>query len=369
MISLLVNGKQIYFGERAGALDFFASVEHPCPSDCNPAEYYLTEVSSHTDDKFIGKCIETFQHSPYNQSMIEMIHDMNHTPTLKNNKHGEVIKLDYESSFFRQMKWLFWRAFKASARNPVQTTDLLTKLIIVGIIYGILYFQIEKTQEGVQNMNALIMNLINTSVRGCSLVIILTLPVDCSQVYRDYRRRLYSVHAYYITKFITDLPYFIVITIIFLSIVYFMSNMRNYFLICGVMILITLTGTALASVVAAVSNSVESGLLYILPTQNMFSHVSGFYINSASIPSFIAWFQYLSMYYYGYSVMLILEWRGVFDIPCNPTGRCFENGHDVINFYGVKYHQYGLDVTMLVVLLFGFHLLAFGIILFKTKRR
>ncbi|CAF1516887.1 unnamed protein product, partial [Didymodactylos carnosus] len=36
MISLLVNGKQIYFGERAGALDFFASVEHPCPSDCNP---------------------------------------------------------------------------------------------------------------------------------------------------------------------------------------------------------------------------------------------------------------------------------------------------------------------------------------------
>ncbi|CAF1266313.1 unnamed protein product [Didymodactylos carnosus] len=82
MVCLLVNGKQVYFGDRTGAMEFFAScLQCPCPFNYNPAEYYLTQLSTSTNNnEFIEKCIEAFQHSPYNQTMIEMIHAVGGAP-------------------------------------------------------------------------------------------------------------------------------------------------------------------------------------------------------------------------------------------------------------------------------------------------
>ncbi|CAF1476069.1 unnamed protein product, partial [Didymodactylos carnosus] len=359
-ICLLVGGKQAYFGVRDSAIDMFSSLGRQCPNNYNPAEYYLTQLASATssngnskqdNSEFIVKCVETFQQSTYNQLLMETITDIKQISYNELSfavKYNEFIssesqkesELDYESNFFRQMKWLLWRAFKSGARDPVRTTNLLSKLVIVAIIYGLLYFQITKTQEGVQNMNALSLNIINSAIRACTLVVVLTIPLDCRQVFRDYRRRLYSVHAYYICKVITDLPYFIIMSWVFVTIVYFMTHMRNYFLLSAVIIILTISGTAFASVVAALSSTVETALLYVLPSQQVFLHVSGFFINNASIPSYVLWLQFISIYYYGYSLVLILQWANVSHIKCDSSGPCFRNGTQILRYNDIPPHHF-----------------------------
>ncbi len=43
----------------------------------------------------------------------------------------------------------------------------------------------------------------------------------------------------------------------------------------------------------------------------------GFFLNSDNIPSWLAWFKYLSWIYYSNEFLAINQWDGVEDIECN----------------------------------------------------
>ncbi|CAF4594642.1 unnamed protein product, partial [Didymodactylos carnosus] len=195
-ICLLVGGKQAYFGVRDSAIDMFSSLGRQCPNNYNPAEYFLTQLASATssngdgkkdNSEFVDKCIRAFQQSTYNQLLMETITDIKQISYNELSfamKYNEFIlsesqkesELDYESNFFRQMKWLLWRAFKSGARDPVRTTSLLLKSLIPAMIVGIIYFQSTKTPQTVQNSNAIVQITLGTACVTNSLVVLATFP-------------------------------------------------------------------------------------------------------------------------------------------------------------------------------------------------
>ncbi|CAF1134292.1 unnamed protein product, partial [Didymodactylos carnosus] len=226
-ICLLVGGKQAYFGVRDSAIDMFSSLGRQCPNDYNPAEYYLTQLASATssngdgkkdNSEFVDKCIRAFQQSTYNQLLMGTITDIKQIPYNELSfamKYNEFIssesqkESELDSNFFRQMKWLLWRAFKSGARDPVRTTSLLLRSLIPAMIVGIIYFQSAKTPQTVQNSNAIVHITLGTNCITNSFVVLATFPAAMKIFLRERKRRLYNTGAYYLTKLIADLPFFI----------------------------------------------------------------------------------------------------------------------------------------------------------------
>ncbi|CAF1384549.1 unnamed protein product, partial [Didymodactylos carnosus] len=375
MISLLVNGKQAYFGDRTDTMEFFASsLQRPCPPNYNPAEYYLTQLSSNTNNGFVGKCIETFQHSSYNKSMIETIHHINKISTQKSATDEEPVELDFESGFPRQMKWLLWRAFKAGSRNPVQTTDLLLKLLFPALTISIIYFQSATmdTPQTVQNSNAIVQVVLMSICTSNSFVVLATLPNVMHVFIRERKRYLYNTPAFYISKLIADFPFFMTMPILFITIVYwsvgFAATFKLYFLFCFVGVLATLASVAFNHIFAAIMPSVDSAVSIALPFIETAMLFTGFMINNRSVPVYFKWFQYSTWYYYSYSAILLGIWKPVHNMTfCHSTDYCFQTGGQVLDFYAIP-DKLGFDVTMLVVLIAAYHVATYILILIRLKR-
>ncbi|CAF1541102.1 unnamed protein product [Didymodactylos carnosus] len=369
----------------------FSSLGRQCPNDYNPAEYYLTQLASATssngdgkkdNSEFVDKCIRAFQQSTYNQLLMGTITDIKQIPYNELSfamKYNEFIssesqkESELDSNFFRQMKWLLWRAFKSGARDPVRTTSLLLRSLIPAMIVGIIYFQSAKTPQTVQNSNAIVHITLGTNCITNSFVVLATFPAAMKIFLRERKRRLYNTGAYYLTKLIADLPFFILMPLLYSIIIYWLvgyrTDWRFFLLFCSTTVLATLASVAFHHIIAALAQTIDDAVSFALPFIETAVLFTGFMINNASIPIYFKWFQYATWFYYAFSVILIGLWAPIANIPsCKFEEYCFQSGKEVLQHYAIPVKMFWFDLTMLFVLIIAYHLIAFGIVLIRAKR-
>ncbi|CAF0783389.1 unnamed protein product [Adineta steineri] len=380
-LCLLSHGHLVYFGSRLDAPDFFQSMDRQCPPNCNPSEFYIEQLSSRSDDTKDEDestqlplewkhAVETFQQSQYNQKLQKSIEDEIILSKMRSDKFETDIC--YQSNFFRQLKWLLWRSFRASSRNPVHSTSLLIKSVLPALILGVLYFQLKQTPEIVQNLNAISFVILTSVCYTNAFVILATFPGEFQVFKREHRRRLYGTSAYYIARFFTELPFFIIMPWIFTTIVYvcvgISKSFLTYILYCLFAILATNASVAFSGIVAALANSVDSAVSIALPLLEIFMLFGGFFLNNASVPVYFTWLQYSTWYYYAYSLILIFLWRDIKHIPCDTQGFCLSNGNKVLEFYQIDKHLIAFYLGMLLLLIIVYHSITFIIIWIRAKR-
>lgn len=88
-----------------------------------------------------------------------------------------------------------------------------------------------------------------------------------------------------------------------------------------------------------------------------------------SIPLWLDWMKYLSLWYYGFEALSINQWRDVEYINCEIPGiECLENGQDVLKNLNFDETRLLFDVVMLGVLAIGFRFIGFMGLLYRGKR-
>ncbi len=99
----------------------------------------------------------------------------------------------------------------------------------------------------------------------------------------------------------------------------------------------------------------------------------GFYQNAGSIPIWLDWMKYLSLWFYGFEALSINQWQNVESIKCEDELEglvdCLETGDDVLDFLNFDASNLPLDILMLAVLAIGFRLVGFLGLLWRGKRR
>jgi len=119
---------------------------------------------------------------------------------------------------------------------------------------------------------------------------------------------MYGVLPYFLSRNIVEIPFLVLLPSVYILLVYWMFGFANtalqFFTMYLILFLISFTGTSLGLLIGSVFND-EKGVnlatpILVLPLVVL----SGFYKNSANIPKWFSWIQYISPIKYGFIGML-----------------------------------------------------------------
>ena len=194
---LMADGRVAYMGDLQGALNYFDKLGLKCPSNYNPADFYVHELAVIPGKevkckKKINRICDMFEKGK------PRIDDAHRQTTFVNN---QVHVSPYKVSCLMQYQALAWRSYLITIREPLLTyvrvgqafvrnnfNILLLLLLlkyyisfsilfilfskIVALILGLFFLRQKYDQRGLMNINgALFLFLVNLSVQNAFAVI------------------------------------------------------------------------------------------------------------------------------------------------------------------------------------------------------
>ncbi|KAK0042820.1 protein white, partial [Biomphalaria pfeifferi] len=138
--------------------------------------------------------------------------------------------------------------------------------------------------------------------------------------------------------------------------------------------------------VSTICGSVTISLAVAPPLLIPFMLFGGFFVNTANIPIYFVWLEYLSWFKFSNEILMVNQWRNIDDIPCpnvsvhlaepNQTQtfqtaypQClYRSGKDVLEYTTFSEDNLFLDICMLVVLQVGLRLIAFVAVYARARR-
>jgi energy-coupling factor transporter ATP-binding protein EcfA2 len=379
-ICLIVEGgRQAFYGNKEQALDFFYN---QCKLQSSSLDGFIEQLAappdiSQTEDiNYQQIAANEYNKSDQLKSLQLNIKDYLQS-TNQNNINNRLEKIS-RTSFYRQLKWLLWRLLAGGKRNPKRTTQLVIRLFIMALVLGLTFFHLRSNPEDyIEKVNSLLLVSFMALLESNMNLMLVEIPTERALVIWEYRRQLYSVPAYYLSRLIVDTGYNIITATGYMGIILLLAGLPHWFRLICVMILILITACSFAVFIASISSTTRTALLTLQPTQNIFANLSGFFINLNTIPLIIQWIKYLSYFYYGYRLLLLVQWYNVdLNVSCKYFGYnktlsnpniCPASGNGVLKCFNDSYKNYSLDIMALIIMCFAYHIASFIIILFRTK--
>ena len=366
-LCLLVHGgRQAFFGSREKASVFFQS-------ECNLAgaslDNYIEQLAPVSDSmentlnqEF--RAADRFLKSEHAYKLENSILSLYQEPL---NKLIPTETEEWRSGFSRQMKWVLWRSWIIFQRNPKLTTYLAIRLVLIGMLYGVLLFQIKPTvKDYAHNINALTLYMSLILIESNVSALMFAIVSERGSIVRDYKRRMYFPSVYYIIRYGIDAALSILSSIIYTSIITLFVGLHRPFLVILVSTLNMLAAISTAPLIAALVDTPRTALVLYFPIYLSFAQFSGYFINLNSLPSYIRWFKYLCFYYYYYCLMLMSQWYGVSCVyfsssisstdDYNPV--CKYTGLHILEYYGADPKHFTRDICALIAIIVISYILA-----------
>jgi len=385
-VLVMAEGRVAFMGSTKEALIFYESVGYTCPLNFNPADFYIKTMAVVPGKEAdclqrIESVCDGFYNSKYTQDILTEV-----AAARTNPKETGVIFEEansstsrYESSWYVQFCAVFARCWKTTIREPMVIRVKLAQTLMLGVILGLIYLQLDLDQQGVMNINGVlflfITNMTFTNVFG----VLNSFPVEVPIFLREYGIGLYRVDIYFFCKSLAELPGILLIPIIFASICYWMvglyASLETFLIFVGILLLTANTAVSFGYIVSAAANSVTTALAVAPPLMIPLLMFGGFFLNSDSIPVYFIWMEYLSWFKYSNELLALNQWQNIDAIACPPlmpnetcNERClFPNGQSVIRYLNFDEDNRNTDYVALAALMVGYRLIAFILLFMKAR--
>ncbi|XP_050539805.1 ATP-binding cassette subfamily G member 4-like [Daktulosphaira vitifoliae] len=284
------SGQCIYYGHSSKLIDYLSSVGLQCPLHHNPADYIL-EISSG-------------EYGNFNDTLIQKINNGKSINWCKNIHHQTVDSLEENinkdrnhqknnSKFCNDLQVLLHRTMIISSRNSEFINIRVFAPFILSFLFGLVYFKIGNnasyTRDNVQLLYFCSTYIIFLSAYSMSI----KFPLEFLLMRIEYFNQWYSVHSYFISLTLMDLPIQLLSTGLFCTVLYVMSGQPFEFfrfsMFLLMFILIGLISQATGMLVAImfknfVVNSIVISLI-VLPV----SVFSGILLRIRDTPKIFSW--------------------------------------------------------------------------------
>jgi len=369
---VLAEGRTAYFGQATAVIDHFSRIGYQCPKMYNPADYmlqitsidYSTEQTENEARTTLQKIHANIGACPSPDSKMEM-------PLGPLTQTG--------ASYGEQFVLLHRRIWRDAVRNKFATIlkiiqSLVTTLIMVG-----LYSNIDASgviNVTVMNITALLFFVVITGLFGPLFGTIQAFSPEVNIVLRERMNNLYAMGPYYVAKLLVAIPFELIPLMIGNTVAFWALQLNHsasrylVFLLftCGMTLASVGIGFCLASVFAG---NIQASSAAVGPIAIIFLLLGGFYINTATIPVWIAWLSKINYVNWAYRGLAINQFHdytvtagGVSKAGDDILADMFNNGKAVQDWEGEMWNQF----TFICITIGVFNLLGYFALLAKGPK-
>eukprot|EP00118_Oscarella_pearsei_P017736 m.178411 g.178411 ORF g.178411 m.178411 type:complete len:412 (+) comp39173_c0_seq32:997-2232(+) len=360
-LTLLAEGQSVYHGVAGEALGFFEENGFTCEEHDNPADFFLDVIQEMTvkeKDKNENKGqLPQDQILPLVEKYNTSSHWIKTEKQLKpliaqhlggTDHHVKSIAVHYPTSYFQQFAILSKRAFINTWRNPMLSIMQIATMLIFGIVVGLIYLQLALDEKGIQNRAGafffIIINLVFGNL-GSIEVFMAERPIFRHESASGY----YHILSYFLARvacdllFVNILPY-----VLFASVTYWMMGFRadagRFFYYTAIVLLTAIAGNGVAYAVGAGIRVFALGTLLCALAYTIMMVFGGLFLNLSSIPVWLRWLKWLSVFRYALESLSYNEFDGLFF--CSDEIRV--NGSCIPGTPGVTNGSFYLDSQVFV---------------------
>lgn len=370
-VTVLYEGRQIYFGPTSQAREFFTSRGFVCPerqttadfltSLTNPAERVIAPGFEYkvprTPDEFAATWKASEEYAALSQEIEEynLGHplDSESLDEFKKSRRAQQSRTlssssPYTISARRQIQICIQRGFQ---RLRGDLTNALITVIgsnILALILASVFYNLDDTTTSFTRRGAILFysTLINALI--CALEI-LTLYAQRPIVEKHTRYALYWPWAEAAASMVVDMPVKIIVAITMNIILYFMANLRREADAFLIFLLISFTCTMCMSMVFRTIGAMTRTLSQAMPVAIMMVLAmviyTGFVIPSRDMVPWLRWIHYLNPIGYAFESIMVNEFDGR-DFACasfSPAGPGYLNATGEQKFCNARGAEPGLD--------------------------
>lgn len=229
---LMSEGNIIYHDKPSQANNYFNHLGGRVPRHINPADHFMSLL--HIRDRLHKTEYET--NMLY--SAIELYkgnEDAVRSQRFKELKPDFIEERVYKPSITIEMKACLARAFKNSYRNDAIFKGKIIQNLLECILLSIIFQDLSTDATGVQNRNGflffiIIPQLFETNQDTLMSSNLYSVPMERDLFYKEKAANMYSLVSYLLPKLITELPFLILLSIIYSTVIYWFINLNPHFL-------------------------------------------------------------------------------------------------------------------------------------------
>lgn len=219
-LCLLAKGRVAYMGKRAEAVDYFAALGYPCPSNFNPADFFIDELAVIPSEleKSMAKVRKVTD--AYTQSSLKAKNDAwlsKYDPELFTKKWRplKVGITNYNADKYTQFQESAKRTLLQYKREPVLTRARIGNAVMMGLLIGIVYFNQSDNVSSIQNkMGVAFIMIINQSISSM-FGVVQEIPRDYAVFMREYLAGANRVSAYFGARTVSEIPFQVSLRVLF----------------------------------------------------------------------------------------------------------------------------------------------------------
>eukprot|EP00667_Euglena_gracilis_P009350 EG_transcript_9492 len=261
-----------------------------------------------------------------------------------------------------QLRQLYWRAFLNMARNKMLFRVRLGQSIFFGVFVGCIFLRLGYDQAAISaRMGAVFFTLINQTMPSL-MGIVHTFPAEKAVLRREHANGMYSIFPYFFSKFVSELPFQVLLPVIYSSIFYWLVGLNpgvgQFFIFMGIIILLNAAATSMGIWISAMAPSVSVALALSPAIMLPFILFAGFFSPGSAMPDWCSWMKYVTFYWYAFGAAMKNEFTGQ-TFTCKPGEACLQTGEAVLERY--SFQDVSIWANCVVVLSFAiaFQLLGF----------
>ncbi|GFF23501.1 ABC transporter CDR4 [Aspergillus udagawae] len=334
-VTVLYEGRQIYFGRTDEAKEFFTNMGFDCPERQTTADF-LTSLTSpservvkpgfegkvpQTPDEFVTawKSSEAYaklmreideydREFPIGGASLEKFIESRRAMQAKNQR----VKSPYTISVWQQIQLCMIRGFQRLKGDSSLTVSQLVGNFIMALVIGSVFYNLPDDTSSFYARGALLFFAVLLNAFSSALEI-LTLYAQRPIVEKQSRYAMYHPFAEAIASMLCDMPYKIANAIIFNLTLYFMTNLRRepgaFFVFLLFSFVTTLTMSMLFRTMAASSRTLSQALVPAAILILGLVIYTGFTIPTRNMLGWSRWMNYIDPIAYGFESLMVNEFH------------------------------------------------------------
>lgn len=334
-MTVLYEGRQIYFGRTDEARDFFTNMGFECPERQTTADF-LTSLTSpaerivksgyegkvpQTPDEFVTrwKCSETYaqlmreieeyeQQYPIGGESVQKFVKSRKAMQSRNQRIGS----PYTINIFQQINLCMVRGFQRLKGDASLTISQLVGNFIMALIIGSVFYNLPNDTSSFYSRGALLFFAVLLNAFSSALEI-LTLYAQRPIVEKQARYAMYHPFAEAVSSMLCDMPYKLTNAVTFNITLYFMTNLRRepgaFFVFLLFSIMTTLVMSMLFRTIAASSRTLSQALVPAAILILGLIIYTGFTIPTPNMLGWSRWMNYIDPIAYGFESLMVNEFH------------------------------------------------------------